>query len=146
MAASAPRYKAEGRIKGKYGPHKRRKRVKRGPSVSESERFARITPDQINRVKHVQGLLAFLLTKREETPAAGVVLEVVQLLSPLTGLPDGAVTRDDLPTESTLPAGRMAMLAAQWGGRVDIDLVSLFTSHRATFEQLARVLSDWQTR
>lgn len=38
------------------------------------------------------------------------------------------------------------MLAPEWGGRVDIDLVVLYTTHRATFEQLARVLSSWHLR
>ena len=144
MAASAPRYKVEGRIKGKYGPRKPRKRVKKGPTVSEETRFAGLAPDEIDRIKLVQRVLVILLNNRENALAAGKVLETIQLLAPLTALPGGAVTRDDLNTESMLPPGQMAVLSAGWGGRQDIDLVALYTLHRATFEQLAHILAGWQ--
>ena len=111
---------------------------------SKKERFAGLESKEVERIEHVQGLLSFLLCKREEDGAGGVLLEVIQLLAGLTGLPDGAVVREDLPPERGLVASRLALTSANWGGRQDIDLVKLLQHHRATFEQLARVLSDWR--
>ena len=110
VASSAPRYRIEGRTKaGHLGPRKARKRVKEDTSTRQTreQRFADITREDTERIENLQSLLLFLLSKREEERALGIVLEVVQLLGPLTGCLDGAVTRRDLQSESMLPPGSM---------------------------------------
>ena len=77
-----------------------------------------------------------------------VVLEVIQILQPLTGLPSQAVMRSDLPPLTKIREGffpfRVDLTAIEWGGRQDIDLIELYLHHAAQFEQVYRILGDWR--
>ena len=76
-----------------------------------------------------------------------MVLEVIQILQPLTGLPSQAVMRSDLPPLTKIREGffpfRVDLTASEWGGRQDIDLIELYLNHAAQFEQVYRILGDW---
>ena len=145
IAASQPRYVVEGRTKAGYrGPRATRKRPTRR-RMSINERMDMVSAEDIERVSALQGLISFFLTKRGEGPAIAVLVELVQLLGPLTGL-DGSVVREDLPPESKLDEGSLAFIATEWGGRQDVDLVLLYQHHRATFEQIKKLLLGWQRR
>ena len=148
VASSAPRLRVESRTKkGRLGPRSARKRVKAEiTQPSREERFTGLNTEAVSRIEQVQDLMSFLLLKRGETAAATVVLRVVQLLVPLTGLPGGAMTREDLPSEAAMrhALGNVHLTASQWAGRQDIDLVALFTRHRQHYEQLSQLLMDWR--
>ena len=79
--------------------------------------------------------------------ARAVLLEVIQIVNPLTDLPSKAVVRANLPALFRLRNGslplRVDISAEAWGGRQDVDLVALYIHHRAQFEQVYRLLSDW---
>ena len=149
VASTAPRLRIESRSKtGRLGPRKARKRVSTDSDLpTREERFAGLSAEAAIRIENVQGTISFLLLKRDEPAAASLVVRVVQLLAPLTGL-DGSVTRENLSTEAVRKRtdGSIALTASQWGGRQDIDLVLLFTRHRQHFEQLAQILREWRKK
>ena len=83
----------------------------------------------------------------DDDAARAVLLEVIQILQPLTNRPSKAVMRSDLPPLARLRDGslplRVDLTASVWGGRQDVDVVALFEHHRPQFEQIYRVLADW---
>ena len=149
IASSAPRLRVESRSKtGRLGPRKARKRVHTESNLPTlEERFSGLSTEATIRIVNVQDSISFLLLRRDEPAAAALVVRVVQLLAPLTGL-DGSVTRENLSTEAVRKRtdGSIALTASQWGGRQDIDLVLLFTQHRQHFEQLAQILREWRKK
>ena len=145
VASAAPRDKLEGRVRGGYlGKRAPQKRAKSAAVPSREERFADLEPDQIRRIEMTQALFRFLLGRRGDEIAPAFMLQVIQLLTQLTGLPSGAVVREDLPRELGLDPGRLAITTAHWAGRQDVDLVALFLHHRQHFEQLAALLVKWR--
>ena len=97
----------------------------------------------MREITRVERLLTHMLSLREYEPSAkDATVGVVQLLTQLVGT--GAVTRTDLPPASRLERNTLAVIAADWGGRQDVDLVAMFTHHRVQFDQLLKLLSDWQ--
>jgi hypothetical protein len=114
---------------------------------TREERFAGLSKEATIRIENATETLSFLLLKRDERAAATLVVDVVQLLAPLTGL-DGAVKREDLSTNAAMKhmSGSLALVASQWGGKQDIDLVLLFTLHRQHFERLSEMLRSWRKK
>jgi hypothetical protein len=145
VASAAPRDKLEGRVRGGYlGKRAPQKRAKRAAGPSREERFADLEPDQIRRIDAIQALFHFLLGQQGDEIAPAFMLQVIQLLTQLTGLPSGAVVREDLPRELGLAPGRLAITTTHWAGRQDVDLVALFRKHRQHFEQLVELLIKWR--
>lgn len=155
VASSAPRYKLEGRVKGGYLGKRdmsKRKRQKSAAVTTTSallesqQRLAGLDKEEISRIEQVESLLKFLLRRRDDETAQGLLVTIVQLLSPFTGLQSGAVTRSDLPPEQALKHARgyVNVTTSQWMGRQDVDLIALYRFHRQHFEQLARLLDDWR--
>ena len=155
VASSAPRYKLEGRVLGGYLGKRDMSKRKRQRSVALTTAAARLESEQrnagldtedISRIQRVESLLKFLLRLQDDEEAQGLLTTIVQLLSPLTGLPSGAVSRSDLPPEQALKHARgyINVTTKEWAGRQDLDLVALFHFHRQHFEQLAHLLDDWR--
>ena len=127
VASSAPRYKLEGRVKGGYlGKRTSTNKRSKGASSSDAsirldsqQRIAGLKDGEISRIEQLESLLKFLLTHRDSEEAQGLIVTVVQLLSPLTALPSGAVTRSDLPSQQAIKQARgyVGMTTSEWGGR-----------------------------
>ena len=153
-AATAPRYRIEGRVKGgargrRTLETKRQKStgaVEAGSKLSSEKRVEGIGEEDVSRIDDVHDMLLQALRHRDGGIEQGLIITVVQLLMPLTGLPDGAVLRENLPPENALlkSKGYVGFTVKEWAGRQDIDIVALFRFHRQRFEQLFRVLTDGQ--
>ena len=144
VASSAPRYRMEGRVKGGWlGKRVSRKRTKRG-STSDTNRMLGLSHADVGQITRVEGYFTHLLDRRADESARVVLIDIVQVLAQLTGLPNGAVSRTDLPPESRMEKNSVAIIAADWGGRQDVDLVALYKYHREQFEQLLSMLVGWQ--
>ena len=135
----------EGRVKGGWLKRVPHKRVKQAGNTSAGDRTAGLSVADIKEIKRVEGLLTHMLSRREdEQSAKDAMVGVIQLLTQLAGT--GTVTRIDLPPISRLEKNTLAVIAADsdWGGRQDVDLVAMFKLHRVQFEQLLKMLLDWQ--
>ena len=145
VASSAPRYRLEGRTQGGWlGKRVSQKRTKRVRNTSASDRMLGLSATDLEKIARVESLLTLLLSNREKESARAVLVDIVQVLVQLTGLPNGAVSRTDLPPESRMEKNSLAIIAADWGGRQDVDLVAMYKFHREQFEQLLKMLLGWQ--
>jgi hypothetical protein len=156
VGSFAPRYKIEGRIKGGWLAPRKRQLRRQGPSAEEArgirqQRLDALQEDDQVRVSELHSLFGKLKQRAldEEESARAMIGQVVQILQPLTGRDSRAVLRSNLPSLRRIRDGSVPLhvdlTAATWGGRQDIDLVALFQHHRAQFEQVYRLLSDWST-
>lgn len=120
--------------------------VEAGSKLSSEKRVEGIQKEDVSRIEEVKDMLLQVLRYRDGEIEQGLIVTVVQLLMPLTGSPDGAVLREDLPPENALlkSKGYVGFTVKEWAGRQDIDIVALFRFHRQRFEQLFRVLTDGQ--
>ena len=75
-----------------------------------------------------------------------MLVKVVELLTPLTALIDGAVRRSDLSTEQALQNahGYIGITTSLWSGRQDLDIIALYKHQRQHFEQLHTILMVWR--
>ena len=145
VASSAPRYRMEGRTKGGWlGKRVSQKRTKLLGNSSTSDRTLGLSTADVNQIALVEGKLTQLLSHRAEEGARSVLVDIVQVLTSLTGLPNGAVSRTDLPPESRMEKNSVAIISADWGGRQDVDLVAMYKYHRPQFEQMLKMLIGWQ--
>ena len=145
VASSAPRYRMEGRVAGRWlGKRASQKRTKRLGNSSTSDRTIDLSPADVKQISRVEGLLTQLLIHRAEEGARSVLVDIIQVLTSLTGLPSGAVSRTDLPPESRVEKNSVKIISADWGGRQDVDLVAMHKYHSEQFEQLLNMLIGWQ--
>lgn len=117
VSSSAPRYRLEGRIKGGWLKRVPQKRAKPLGNTSSLDRMSDLTSSDVQEIRRVAGLLKLLLSNRGDDDAKSVLVDIVQVLVQLTGLPFGAVSRTNLSPESRMEQNTFALIASDWGGR-----------------------------
>ena len=152
VGAFAPRLKMEGRMKGGWLGQRKKQVRRQRPSRDEFKELRRQKLAMVaGKWRVVELMKRFRRLKKRasegDDASRAVVLEVIQILQPLTGLPSQAVMRSDLPPLTKIREGffpfRVDLTATEWGGRQDIDLIELYLHHAAQFEQVYRILGDW---